>query len=152
MTKLKQLLFSVATALMLFTAPLALAQNSGNMIGNNDGTAVPLEVKRIGGVGVESVGRLISAAFNVAILVAAIFVFAMLIMGGYGWLTAGGDKAKVEEARTRITNALIGLAIVASAWALINIIAQFFGVNINNLELPAATGSNVGDDVGGPGI
>jgi hypothetical protein len=94
-----------------------------------------------GKAGVTEIGVLISSAFNAAILIAVIAVFGMLILGGYGWITAGGDKGKVEEARTRITNALIGLAIVAAAWALINIIGKFFGVEINNITLPSATGS-----------
>ena len=75
---------------------------------------------------ITNIGGLISGGFNMAVIFAILFVFAMLIWGGYGWLTAGGDKAKVEEARTRITNAIIGLAIVAASWALINIVSQFF--------------------------
>lgn len=139
MKKLLSLLL-IPVAVAFTSAPQVMAQKA---IGSSiEGS---LSIKRLGGVGVDSVGRLISALFNVALLVAAIFVFGMLILGGYGWLTAGGDKSKVEEARTRITNALIGLAIVASAWALINIVAQFFGVDINNIQLPSATGSNVGE-------
>jgi len=92
-------------------------------------------------VGISDIGKLISAAFQAAILMAAIFVFAMLIQGGYTWISAGGDKSKVEEARTRITNALIGLAIVAAAWALMTIIGKFFGVSIDNINIPSATGT-----------
>lgn len=128
MKKRFALLGSLATA-VAFTANQAYA-----------GTLTTLSVSRPEGVGVADVSTLISAVFNVAIIVAIVFVFAMLILGGYGWLTAGGDKAKVEEARTRITNALIGLAIVASAWALITLVAQFFGVSFDNIEIPDATG------------
>jgi len=88
--------------------------------------------------GVKNISKLINSGFQLAILVAIIFVFAMLILGGYGWITAGGDKAKVEEARTRITNALIGMAIVASAFALITIVAKFFGVSITDINIPSA--------------
>lgn len=96
------------------------------------------------GIGVSNISQLISAVFNAAIVFAILFVFGMLIMGGYGWLTAGGDKAKVEEARTRITNAIIGLAIVASAWALITIISRFFGVDFTSFELESAAGNGGG--------
>jgi predicted permease len=107
------------------------------------GTSVgKLSVTKSGSAGVDSISTLISAGFNIAIIIAIIFVFFMLIMGGYGWISAGGDKAKVEEARTRITNAIIGLAIVAAAWALINIIGQFFGLSLENLEIPSATGGS----------
>ena len=88
--------------------------------------------------GVASIPRLIEVLFQTALIVAILFVFAMLILGGYGWITAGGDKTKVEEARTRITNAIIGLAIIASAWALITVLAQFFGVDFTNISIPSA--------------
>lgn len=94
---------------------------------------------RIDNTGVSDLGRLLSATFAVATIFAILFVFGMLILGGYGWLTAGGDKAKVEEARTRITNALIGLAIIASAWVLITLIANFFGVNFESFTIPTAS-------------
>ncbi len=98
-----------------------------------------IQISRIGTTGVSSVNRLLSAGFTVAVVLAVVFVFGMLIMGGYAWITAGGDKAKVEEARTRITNALIGLAIVASAFALIALVGNFFGVSISNIQLPTAS-------------
>lgn len=99
------------------------------------------QIVRSGTAGVNDIGSLISAVFNMAIIFAIIFVFFMLLLGGYGWISAGGDKAKVEEARTRITNALIGLAIVASAWAIITIVAKFFGLSFDNFEIPSAAGS-----------
>lgn len=89
-------------------------------------------------VGVKNVSNLINAGFQMAILVAIIFVFAMLIWGGYGWMSAGGDKSKVEEARTRITNAIIGMAIVASAFALVTIVGKFFGVSVTDINIPSA--------------
>ena len=39
-------------------------------------------------------------------------------------------KGKTQEARDRITAALVGLAVVASAWAIMLIISYFFGINI----------------------
>jgi len=115
-------------ALALMATPV-FAQNS-----------TVISLTKQGNAGVNDISVLFSAVFNAAVVFAVVFVFGMLILGGYGWITAGGDKAKVEEARTRITNALIGLAIVASAWALINIIGNFFGVSVNSFELPSAAG------------
>jgi len=77
---------------------------------------------------IEDIGRLISAAVGLALLIAGLLVFVYLIWGGIQWITSGGDKAKTEEARSRITAALVGLAIVAAAWAVIQIVAYFFGI------------------------
>ena len=91
------------------------------------------------GLGVSDFGNLISAGVQVAIIVAAILTFAYLIWGGIQWITSGGDKAAYEAARGRITAALVGLAIVAAAWALMQLIGFFFGVNIlGEIELPSA--------------
>ena len=118
----------LATSLAFLSTPaIALAQ----------GTAATISISEPK-TGVTNISTLINSGFQLAILVAIIFVFAMLIWGGYGWLTAGGDKGKVEEARTRITNALIGMAIVASAFALITIVGKFFGVSVTDIEIPSA--------------
>ena len=82
----------------------------------------PNEVK------ITEIGPLIKSGVSLAIIVAAILTFAFLIWGGIEWILSGGDKAKYEEARNRITAALIGLAIVALAWLLIKVVAYFFGL------------------------
>ena len=91
-------------------------------------------------LGVSDFGNLISAGVQVAIIVAALLTFAYLIWGGIQWITSGGDKAAYEAARGRITAALVGLAIVAAAWALMKLIGFFFGVDIlGTITLPSAT-------------
>jgi hypothetical protein len=82
------------------------------------------------GMQITDIGLLISRVISVALMISAIAVFAFLVWGGLQWITSGGDKGKVEEARGRITNALIGLAIVAAAWAIMNLVSYFFGVDV----------------------
>ena len=136
MKKLKSLIASGMIAATLFLPTTAFAQ---------DNDALNLSFGKADGyesTGVSSINKLLSAVFTASVIIAVIFVFFMLVQGGYAWITAGGDKAKVEEARTRITNAIIGLAIVASAFALISVVGQFFGVNIGNIILPSAADGN----------
>lgn len=45
----------------------------------------------------------------------------IIVIGGFQWMTAGGDSGKVDEAKARILQGVIGMAIVLSAFA----IAQF---------------------------
>ena len=75
-------------------------------------------------------GDLISRIFPVTIILSAIAVFFYLIWGGYDWMTAGEDKTKVAGARSKITNGLIGLTIVASSWAIFRVVDQFFGIGL----------------------
>lgn len=86
------------------------------------GVGKPAEAK------ITDIGRLVSTGISVAIVVSGILVFIFLVWGGLEWIMSGGDKTKTENARNRITAALVGLAIVAASWALVRIIAYFFGV------------------------
>lgn len=81
-------------------------------------------------VRITDVGALLSSAIGAALLISALLVFGYLVLGGIQWITSGGDKGKTEAARNKITAALVGLAIVASSYAIMQIIAYFFGINI----------------------
>ena len=76
---------------------------------------------------------LIASLINGAILLSALAVLLYLILGGFQWLTSGGDKGKTESARNKITSALIGLLIVIASWAIFNLILQFFGINLEKV-------------------
>lgn len=43
----------------------------------------------------------------------------MIIIGGFRWMTAGGNEEKVETAKKILTAAVIGLIIVLLAWAIV---------------------------------
>jgi len=83
-----------------------------------------------------NLGSLVGGAVGLVIIFALIIAFFFLIIGGIKWITSGGDKAQVEEARNQITNALIGLAIVAAAWAIMKLIGFFFGIDPFSLDVP----------------
>ena len=87
----------------------------------------------------ENLGSLLGGAIGLIIIVALIITFFFLIVGGIKWMTSGGDKAKVEEARNQITNAIIGLAIVAGAWATMRLIGFFFGIDPFSLDIPTVS-------------
>ncbi len=50
-------------------------------------------------------------------LLGIIFVI-LIILGGYNWMTAGGNEEKVTKAKETIRHAIIGLIIVVSAYAI----------------------------------
>ena len=57
------------------------------------------------------------------------------MIGGIQWMTAGGDKAAIEQARGKVTNALVGLVILFSTFAIILAIETFFGVDILTIDI-----------------
>lgn len=90
--------------------------------------------------GITDFGKLLSSGLQVALIVAAILTFAFLIWGGIQWITSGGDKAQYEAARGRIVAALIGLAIVAAAYAIMQLVGHFFGIDVFRFSIPSAAG------------
>lgn len=89
-----------------------------------------------------TIASVISAIIVIVLVIAAIIFFFMLVLGGIKWITSGGDKAQTESARNQITAALIGLVIVFAAWAIVNLVSTFFGVNIFQLNIPNIQGVN----------
>lgn len=90
------------------------------------------------GMKITDIGKLISSAISVVFIVAGILTFAFLVIGGISWLTSGGDKTKTQAAGQQITAALVGLAIIAASWALMQLISYFFGIDVigGNLTIP----------------
>lgn len=83
--------------------------------------------------GYECIGPFISNIVDLFIIVAAVALLILLVMGGMEWLLSSGDKVKLESAQKRITNAIIGLLIVATSWAIWQLIIYFFGIDLDAL-------------------
>ncbi|MBI2338248.1 hypothetical protein HYU95_03640 [Candidatus Daviesbacteria bacterium] len=91
--------------------------------------------------GFRDIGDAISKILSIAFVVALLLVLIMLIWGAFEWIASGGDKEAVGKARGKILNALIGIAILAVAFALFRFAGQFVGFNIEdsgsiNLSVP----------------
>jgi hypothetical protein len=77
----------------------------------------------------------VSSAINILLGVAGVLAFLFLLFGGIQWITAGGDKDALDKSRKRIVQALIGLAVVFSVYAIIFIIRILFNVNLIGFNL-----------------
>ncbi|OGY16849.1 MAG: hypothetical protein A2785_03735 [Candidatus Chisholmbacteria bacterium RIFCSPHIGHO2_01_FULL_49_18] len=89
-----------------------------------------ITVSQPAGFMITDVGTLIAGAIGAAFIIAGLLVFGYLVWGGIQWITAGGDKANIESARGRISNALVGLAIIAAAYAVVLLLQYVFGFTI----------------------
>ncbi len=61
---------------------------------------------------------------NWALGLLAIIAVALIIYGGYYWLTAAGNEERITKAKKIILNTVIGLVIILLAWAIVNFIIQ----------------------------
>lgn len=85
-----------------------------------------------------TIAQLISSFVVILLILTSIlFVFSLLI-AGIRWILSGGNKELLERAKSQIVNALIGLLIVFSAWATLNLISYFFGIELISFAIPTA--------------
>lgn len=64
--------------------------------------------------------------WNAFITIGALMVIVFFLWGGIEWISAGGDASKVEKARNRITQAVIGIIILVSSFVLIELVSTLF--------------------------
>jgi Type IV secretion system pilin len=72
---------------------------------------------------------------GVAIGFAGIAFFIMFIMGGFSYLTAGGDGGKVEGAKKTLTYAIFGLVFIALSYLILVFIKNFTGVDVTTFKV-----------------
>lgn len=68
------------------------------------------------------IGLLLTAFFSIL----GIISVALLIYSGFTWMTARGNEAKVEKAKSTITEVLIGLIFIIGGYALTTFILKIF--------------------------
>ncbi|OGM19348.1 hypothetical protein A2685_02225 [Candidatus Woesebacteria bacterium RIFCSPHIGHO2_01_FULL_37_10] len=73
---------------------------------------------------------LISFIVGFMSMVAGIWFIFLIFIGGYSYMTAGGDKSAIEEARKKLTTGVIGLVVVISATFLAGFLGYLIGLNI----------------------
>ncbi len=73
---------------------------------------------------------------DLVIGVGGIYFFFQLFIGGYNFLTAGGDKDAVQKAQLRIRNAVIGIVLILSVFAIVYIVETVFGIPIRLFTIP----------------
>lgn len=77
-----------------------------------------------------NLGDVVSKIVPAAITLAGLLTFLYLILGGFKYMTAGGDEKAVTAAKTMITNAVIGLIIVFAAYWIMWILETVLGLDI----------------------
>lgn len=79
-----------------------------------------------------AVEKLISNVLVVLTIVAGLSFVIYFLLGGLNWITAGGDKGKVDKAKTMMTNGAIGIIVVAVSYAVVWIVGKALGLDILN--------------------
>ncbi|KKT77971.1 MAG: hypothetical protein UW73_C0009G0070 [Microgenomates group bacterium GW2011_GWB1_44_8] len=112
------LTFTFALTLAL-ASPVSAAPPTGwtDPTGNQPPTICDLEFVFV---------RVVQAAVSLIGLAA----FIMLIIGGFKFITSGGDSKATEQARSTITVAIAGIALLVSSIFILKFIQYFTGVDV----------------------
>ncbi|MBI2416205.1 MAG: hypothetical protein HYV33_06135 [Candidatus Kerfeldbacteria bacterium] len=88
-------------------------------------TAFALSAEELGanyganiGLGDASPEDIAVATINWVLGILALIAVVMILVGGFKWMTAGGNEEKVEGAKKLLIAALIGLVVILAAWGL----------------------------------
>lgn len=118
---IKQILFLICLVAILILPYFVFAQNAALNKLKDVGPAsgfTSLEEGKEATAFPEFLGTVVSALLS---LLGVIFI-GLMIYGGYNWMIARGDEAKVTKAQDTIRRAVIGLIIVISSYAIWNFI------------------------------
>lgn len=77
-----------------------------------------------------NMGKIVSDLLPYIYVLAGLGLLVMLIAGGIGLMTGGGDPGKTKLSYGKITNAVIGFLIVFVSYFMVQLVEVILGVNI----------------------
>lgn len=82
---------------------------------------------------VRIVGNLLEAVMIIALLMVLLY----LVWGAIDWIVAAGDKGKLEAARNKMMNAVLGIIVLASTIAIFLLVQYFLGTKVFDFTFTA---------------
>ncbi len=116
--------FSTATSLFsLFPLPQpAQAQIYNPVLPGIIGGGIPRSSYQ------EALSIILANIWRASVTLGSIFFILYFALGALNWITAGGDKNKVEEARKYITSGLIGITLIAASVAIVQLLGALLNL------------------------
>lgn len=98
-----------------------------------------------------TISLLIRTFITLGFIVGIVAFVIYFIIGAIKWISSGGDKGRVQEAKSQITHALIGLTILLSLYIITSLVGNIFGIDLLNLPLDFGFSSSSSGGNPGPG-
>lgn len=86
---------------------------------------VPTGGLEAGGAGQRLFQLGVDGIFAIGVILAVIFI----IISGIQWIISGGDKQKLQAARTRLIYSIVGLIVIIGAFFIVSTVIVIFGGN-----------------------
>lgn len=71
--------------------------------------------------------RLANFTLNLLLAAGAILAIIFFLYGAIIWITSGGDKQKLEQAKHILTYTIVGLIVIAVSFLIIRLLGQILG-------------------------
>jgi hypothetical protein len=84
---------------------------------------------------------LFQRVISIALGLGGIVLFVMLVVGGFKYLTSGGDPKAVESAQKTLTSAILGLVLLLSAYLILKLIGNFTGIDLTTFRVSINSGN-----------
>lgn len=91
----------------------------------------------------EWLARIFGAILGVSTLLVLIY----LVWGAISWITSNGDSSKVQKARDQMTQAVIGLIVLAASTAIFMLVQNALGIEV--LNITGGTAAETRSETGG---
>ena len=111
----------IALSLMLTTLMVAPVLAQGNL---NNASSLLKRSAGQAGVQQESPDVIVGTVINTFLTTVGLIFLLLMIYAGYLWMTARGEEAQVDKAKKIISNSLIGIVVVLSAFAITTLITS----------------------------
>src|SRR3989344_1427453 len=99
------------------------------------GGDIPSDVNRID-LGVQTLAEAFGIAINIVLGIGIALTIIFLILGGIQYITSKGDQKAAQEARTSLTNAVIGFIVVIGAFTIKTVMVSILGASGGGVEEP----------------
>lgn len=74
---------------------------------------------------------------KVAVSLVTLALFIMLLVGGFKFLTSGGDPKATEGAKGTMTYAIVGLVVIIASYLILRAIEYFTGLKLTEFTIPS---------------
>jgi len=135
--KLVEKIFLTAVILVVSFSFLAIPQASGQEGYEFEIPLPKVGLPEVGGVSPgSSPASYIRYLFVFGLGIAGILAFAMIVIAGIKYATAGGNESQIRDARDQISQAILGLLLLMASYLILKTINPAL-VNLSALEIPA---------------
>lgn len=132
----------------MLAGTVSLGSNAIEGVGNFQSNAISTSVST-------EFGNFLSTIITTVTVVGSLAFVVYFFIGALKWITAGGDKNKVAEAQSQMTQGAIGLIALVASYFVIGIVGAVLGIDILNpfttlFSGSTGTGVNSTGVIGGP--